>query len=263
MTTCKLNGGLGNQMFQIAAAYVHALNNNDTCAFDFNMQPVYQGNNSRTYRNNIFKKLLELPPNWKPDFIHKERTCEYQKLPYHKNMMLIGFFSGDKYIGSRRKDVLDLFLDEDIIGNMKHGFNGILKNSVSIHIRRGDYLRFTDVYIQLEFDYYKRALDIIKRKARIDNILVFSDDIDWCKKSLPLREAYFSDCLYDFGDMYLMSLCSHNIVANSSFSWWGSYLNRNPDKIIVAPEKWFKTDVPSPGRPDDAKHVFCDNWIKI
>lgn len=263
MITCVLNGGLGNQLFQVAAAYTLALDNNDVCAFDFTMNPVHQGHASQTYRNNIFKKLQDLPPKWIPQFAHKEQQVSHYKLPYHKNMRLIGFFSGDKYIGRHRQQVLDLFLDRERIDNLKRGFSGVLNNSVSLHVRRGDYLKFTDVYVQLGWDYYKKALDIIREKAQVDNILVFSDDIEWCMQHIQIKDVFFSCCLHDYCDMYLMSLCTHNIMANSSFSWWGSYLNENPNKIIVAPEKWFKTDGVSVGRPDNAEHVFCDNWIKI
>jgi hypothetical protein len=263
MISSKLNGGLGNVLFQIAAAYTLALNHNDTCAFDFSSSPVYQGNTYKTYRNNIFKKLKDLPAKWRPDCIYKEKGCLYRPIPYNKSLMLMGYFSGDKYIGNRRKEVLDLFLDRGILDNLKYGFNGILSNSVSLHIRRGDYLKFKDVYIQLGVDYYQRALEIIREKAQVDHVLVFSDDIGWCKDNIKMSNVYFSEFLPDFCDLFLMSLCSHNVMANSSFSWWGSYLNENPYKIIIAPEEWFIKEGQSLGRPENSEHAVCDNWIRI
>ena len=263
MISARLNGGLGNQMFQIATAYVLALNNNDTCAFDFNVFPMGQGNGAASYRNSIYKKLNDIPYMRHISNLYKETDYCYKPIPYSKDMLLIGSFSGEKYIGNRRREILDLFLDRDIVSNLKKGFGAILNNSVSLHVRRGDYLDIPDVYLQLDRSYYNKALRIIKSKTQVDNVLVFSDDIKWCKENLNIPNVYYSECMLDYGDMYLMSLCSHNIMANSSFSWWGSYLNRNPRKIVVAPEKWFVTEGVSLGRPNDAEHLFCTNWIKI
>jgi len=262
MISAKLIGGLGNQLFQIATTYVHALNHNDTCAFNLNVACAYQGNNPIAYKNNVYSKLAELPNGWKPQFIFKEQE-EFSKLPYRPDMMLEGYLSGERYIGDRRNDVVELFSNQPILDMLRRRHECYLDNSVSMHVRRGDYLKFSNVYILLGWDYYQKALNIIQEKAKVEHVLIFSDDIEWCREHIPIKNAIFIGGQKDYEDMYLMSLCSHNILANSSFSWWGSYLNINPDKIVVAPEIWFQVEGEVAGRPDNAEPLFCTNWIKI
>jgi hypothetical protein len=258
MITAKLNGGLGNQMFQVAVAYTMALDNNDQCAFDFNTVPVLQGQCPVFYRDNIFKKLNNINNGWKPRVIYKEITNEYTKIPYGCDMKLIGYFASEEYIKNRRAEILDLFIDKDIIKLLRDLFNDKLKNSVSLHVRRGDYLKFPEVYVILSQSYYELALNIIGGKYQINNILVFSDDIEWCKQNMNDSRMYFIEGYPDYIDMYLMSLCNHNITANSSFSWWGAYLNENKEKIVCAPKKWFNYN-----GPKSSSYLLCKDWLGI
>jgi hypothetical protein len=134
------------------------------------------------------------------------------------------------------------------------------RQSVSIHIRRGDYQLHPDIYGNVcTSNYYKSAL------AKFDNIkskllVFFSDDIEWVRREYCDRKyAVFVNWNlkeYAFIDMYLMSKCKHNIIANSTFSWWGAYLNPNPDKIVIAPQKWFNSTLPEP-------NIFPKEWIRI
>ena len=104
----------------------------------------------------------------------------------------------------------------------------------AIHVRRGDYLKFPHMHNSRTMDYYNKAMKIVKA----DTYLIFSDDIKWCKEQFVGDEYHFMDDR-DYIEMFLMSKCDHNIMCSSSFSWWGSYLNKNPNKIVVAPKKWF------------------------
>jgi hypothetical protein len=115
-----------------------------------------------------------------------------------------------------------------------------------MHIRRGDYVSLkisNELHGVLPLEYYYNAIELIKKQNPNITVFVFSDDIPWVKENLKLKDK----CVYvDFNsgensvfDMFLMSLCKHNIIANSSFSWWGAWLNQNKNKIIVAPENWF------------------------
>lgn len=256
MITARLNGGLGNQMFQVATTSVLAWDNHDACAFNFSLSPVYQGNVAKTYRHSIFRGLNELPAGWKPRVVYREPSYDYAPIPYARNMELIGYFSGEKYIQHHKQDIVRLFSAEGILSRLREQYGDILGNSVSLHVRRGDYFKFDDVYVILGHGYYDKAIKIIDALASIDNILVFSDDMEWCENNLNDPRMRFMRGNLDFIDLYLMSLCNHNIMANSSFSWWGSYLNINPDKIVVAPQKWFGSK-----GPRHAAHLFCDNWI--
>lgn len=258
MITSKLIGGLGNQMFIIATTYVLARDNGDDCAFDFSMKPIGQGNISQAYRNNIFKKLKELPPNWKPSSTYKEVGYDYSPIPFQRGMQLSGYFGSEKYFGHRKAEIINLFKEINLLKGIRNMFRGVLNNSVSLHVRRGDYLKFPEVYVLLTADYYNRAIAILDSEVRIDNILVISDDLRWCIRNLKDPRIIFVTGKPDYIDFYLQTLTNYCIMANSSFSWWGSYLNDNEGKIVIAPEIWFKGN-----NPPNAQHLFLDNWIKL
>jgi hypothetical protein len=252
MISCTFYGGLCNQMFQVATAHSLALDYGDECAFNFDNKVVYQGNPARTYRTSIFKKLKELPKNWKPEFTYKEKD-HYEPIPYHPNMVIDGYFSY-LYFHKHKNLILDLFKEKTVLSQIK----GQFKNSVSIHVRRGDYLRFPKVYIQMPVSYYLKALSLLDKQVQIDRIYVLSDDIKWCKQNFKDDRIEFIEGFPDYVDLYILSKCENNIMANSSFSWWGAYMNENPNKIIYAPDKWF-----GPKGPKEYECLFCEEFIRI
>ena len=137
-------------------------------------------------------------------------------------------------------------------------------NSISLHIRRGDYVikkRYQEVYAECTLDYYKRGVEEITKRYENPTLFIFSDDPDWVKANLKLDyESVYVDINSgekSYADMRLMSSCNHNVIANSSFSWWGAWLNNNPEKIVIAPEKWFKDD------SINQKDVIPESWIRI
>ena len=138
------------------------------------------------------------------------------------------------------------------------------KNSVSIHVRRGDYVsdEVTNSFhgiIGLEF--YKAAMKLIRKKIDSPVFFIFSDDIEWCQKNFKLRDGlnFVDEKWEDFYDLKLMSLCSHNIIANSTFSWWAAWLNSNSSKIIICPKKWFNNDL----KNNMSNNLIPHNWISI
>src|SRR5690606_26072631 len=119
--------------------------------------------------------------------------------------------------------------------------------SVSLHVRRGDYVQLQSAHNfhgVLPLTYYKRAILLLKEKLERFTIFVFSDDLDWVRSNLQAETpVVYVDYRSDdktATDLALMSLCKHNIIANSSFSWWGAWLNRNPGKQVIAPKPWFR-----------------------
>ena len=132
-------------------------------------------------------------------------------------------------------------------------------NSVSIHIRRGDYLNEPEWCVCTQ-DYYSRAIALIKSSENIDVLCVFSDDIQWCKDNL---KDFASDIEYvdwnkgkeSFRDMQLMTYCKHNIIANSTFSWWGAWLGNREGKKVIAPKVWCNKSI--------VNDPICDDWIRI
>ncbi|MGB6269589.1 MAG: alpha-1,2-fucosyltransferase, partial [Olleya sp.] len=133
-------------------------------------------------------------------------------------------------------------------------------NAVSIHIRRGDFLKH-DVHNTSKEDYYKEALSVIESKIEQPTYYLFSDDMDWVKANFKTKHKTvyvdFNDATTAFEDIKLMSNCKHNIIANSSFSWWSAWLNTNPNKIIIAPKQWFNGD------KYDYTDVVPKSWITI
>lgn len=134
-------------------------------------------------------------------------------------------------------------------------------NAVSIHIRRGDYLSNhwqNSIHVIRDISYYKSAVQLIEEKVAAPAYFIFSDDLQWVKQNLRL-----DNCTYvehntgknSFIDMYLMSMCKHNIIANSSFSWWGAWLNSNSSKIVIMPQKWMNNNA--------CEGIFPKEWIKL
>jgi hypothetical protein len=246
MLSAALLGGLSNQIFQIAAVQSLALDNNDECAFPFDRTIMGEGCHvARRYIKNIFREVKELPASWKPEFTYKEPyvnglpSLNYQPIPYRPNMQVIGYFPSEKYFLKNKKKIVTMFKDYNIIHSLLEDYSSILPNSVSVHVRRGDYRQNASFFVVQSKNYYTRALNYIDKKTQVEHILVFSDDIPWCKRNLADKRMIFIENQPDYKDIFLMSLCTHNIIANSGFSWWGAYFNENKDKIVCAPERWF------------------------
>lgn len=260
MITVSLVGCLGNQLYQIATVYALALDNNDECGFDFYYREEVglSGHGPSAYLGNIYKKLNHLPNGWSPAYTYSEPIpfCDYIPIPYHSNMLLKGYFGSEKHFGHRRNEILNLFKDKDSYATIKNDFT----NSVSLHVRRGDYINKPTVHPFLDIKYYIRAMEYIESKAHIDVIYLFCEDRDlgWCKDNFKDSRIVFTNGLPDYIHLYMMSLCNHNIIANSSFSAWGSWLNEHDDKIIISPKKWH-----GPGLEYTAISFYCKNWILI
>ena len=165
-----------------------------------------------------------------------------------KNEYLIGLFQSYKYFDDCRDAILQEFqFDKHLLSKSTIKMSERMKqcNSVSIHVRRGDYMN--GYYYNLlgkvcDLEYYQRAIMEIKKHVSNPKFFVFSDDKEYVVKHLLLEEAEYADLnmgVDSWQDMYLMSQCHHNIIANSTFSWWGAWLNTHHDKIVVAPPRWF------------------------
>ena len=174
-----------------------------------------------------------------------------------------GYWQNEGFFRHIREDVLASYsfpiLNDE--RNIKLAEKLTVRNSVSIHIRRGDYLK-NPIWCVCTPEYYKKSIEYIKSKDNIDLFCVFSDDIQWCKENLQEMAGNVEMAFVDwnigqqsFCDMHLMTYCKHNIIANSSFSWWGAWLGQREGKIVVAPKVWCnKTIVNDP---------ICDSWIRV
>jgi len=268
MIIVKLQGGLGNQMFQYAAGKSLALKNKTNFKLDLS---DYIDNEERSYRlkffnieeslatekeinsyKNIWNKLINKFRHWHERSVitHNSYGFESDLLKVGGNAYLDGYWQNEKYFSNYAVPIKkDFTLKSDLSKNAKMLLNKINNcDSVSLHIRRGDYLtnkKFNQIYKNLDINYYLSAIKRINASHSESIFLIFTDDGEWAKKlSLPCTTILVSDYkLEDYEELYLMSQCKHNIIANSTFSWWGAWLNKNQGKIVVAPKKWYKTQI--------------------
>ena len=239
MVSCELMGGLGNQMFQIAATIDLAIENNDIYCFDFKSHDIInQGFKAVRYIDNVYHKL---PNNICGDFdyVYKEDNFRFNRIDYRNNMKLIGYFQSEKYFINNKNVIIDLFKNETILNKLYDLYGDLLNDSVSLHFRRGDYIKYQHTHPIQDLAYYSEAIKYLEENTKIKNIFIFSDEIEYSKKIDLEYNLIFVEGLHDYEQLYLMSMCKHNIIANSSFSWWGSYLNENKNKIVISPKNWF------------------------
>ncbi len=261
MIISEIMGGLGNQLFQYAAARTVAMNNNSILKLDLSW---YNNSNSRPYLLNAFntspieasineikhlkeitiKKLLQkfILKNNNYKYIDKSTGFDKKFEFIQNNTYMSGYYQSEKYFTSIEHIIRKEFCLKKPISTR---YNDVVSkiqthNSISLHIRRGDYHAINNI---LSLNYYYSAIEIMGNLLNKQLLLIaFSDDIDWAKKNLFVNyPIIFIDGGNDFDsyeEMYLMSICKHNIIANSSFSWWGAWLNNNPQKIVIAPATW-------------------------
>jgi hypothetical protein len=290
MIIAKLMGGLGNQMFQYAIGKNLALKNKTILFLDISHLKHKCDAEANNFTNrNFYLNYLNIDANLASDklinrvynkrkgisrFFYKDYKLvkeirnEFNKsiLDNGNNIILEGYWQSDKYFSEINHIIKNEFVVKTpLIGANKDIYESICKTlSVSIHIRRGDYVMnplFSEVIGALPVEYYQNAVEYFERSILDPIFYVFSDDINWAKRNLTfIKKKYFVDQNKEetcYEDLRLMSACKHNIIANSSFSWWASYLNKNGQKIVIAPEKWFNN-------PDLCnKNMIPETWIRV
>jgi hypothetical protein len=189
-----------------------------------------------------------------------EGGFHYTPIPkINGNIKLVGHFQSEKYFIEHRDKILELFeIDNTTKTYLSEKYGDIInQDTCSIHIRRGDYLGLPNYHPTQSIEYYKESIQIIGEEK---HFLVFSDDIEWCKENFGflINKTFISDNK-DYEDLYLMSMCKNNIIANSTFSWWGAWLNNNENKQVIIPSKWFGVSNSHLNTND----LYCDKWIKL
>lgn len=222
---------LGNNLFQLAAAL--SLSSEITICVPLDNE--YQA--TLKFSDTFFRGFPIL--NYVPDGIpvYEEPFYHYNRIPYIAGTDLIikGYFQSYKYF-DRTKVLNQLSIDEKTFAFIQLNYPEILNERfTSIHVRRGDYMKMLFKHPFSGLEYYQKAIDLIGRN---ENFIVVSDDIVWCRKYLKLNKVIFVENTSPIIDLYIQSFCGNNIISNSSFSWWGAYLNKNGGKV-VAPRLWF------------------------
>ncbi|MBL4708757.1 MAG: alpha-1,2-fucosyltransferase [Flavobacteriales bacterium] len=288
MIISRISGGLGNQMFQYAIAKSMAKKNNDISKLDvffypkqtlrkhelnkFNIEEDIASkkecNNLRASEGFIFKVKNKLGLNIsRPKFYTYEyNITSFDKEVFDKNgdIYLDGFWQNENYFKSIREEIINDFTPKDRISDEVNRYLQDIKsvNSVSLHIRRGDYLadkHTNSVHGVSGLDYYKNATEYISTKIENPIFYIFSDDITWCKENFTFlqNKIFIDDTKSAIDDLELMKKCKHNIIANSTFSWWGAWLNQNDKKIVIAPKVWFIDE------KWQNLSITLNDWIKI
>lgn len=255
MITNKLMGGLGNYMFQIATAYATALRDGKKYVCDTSNM-IIPHKNYNHYLPNLFKKIEFESIEYNIDQ-YVEIGFNFSEIPKtNSSLRIVGYFQSEKYFKEYREYIIELFDVDSIYSTPKlQTYSNLLTNNTcSIHVRRNDYLALQNYHVVQPIEYYENAVNIVGLDK---TYLIFSDDIPWCKENLSfIKNKILIENNLDYEDMCLMSKCSNNIIANSSFSWWGTWLNTNPDKIVVAPKKWFGVKNLHLNTSD----LYCSNW---
>jgi hypothetical protein len=290
MIVVKLIGGLGNQMFQYAIARSLADRYNVVLKLDLSGYEQYAlrhyelgGFNIRaeiadrpdmdffkvnTQQRSVLQRIKTYLPFSRRGSVFREAAFVFDErvLSIKPPVYLDGYWQTERYFihnseALRRDFTLRQRLDErngEMLAQIKE------TNAVSLHIRRGDYLsdsRTNDFHGVCSLEYYHAAIHIIAKRVENPHIFIFTDDHEWAKNNLDFK---YPSTLVDVNsgdqgilDMMLMCHCKHHIIANSSFSWWGAWLNPSPEKIVIAPKSWFRN------APHDTSDLLPKAWITL
>lgn len=231
----RLMGGLGNQLFQAAFIYSYGKKYNKEFGY-YNIDPNQHSNID--YTKTVFPFLKKINLNKNHWIFREPHALTYNNLSNVSNECLFdGYFQCPKYFEAYRDDLIQLFQFTTLPFEIKD-------NSIFIHVRRGDYLKGPCINIHhLGLDqYYLKCIEFIRKINSEIHFYIVSDDINYCKTLFKnIDNITFVDNLNELETMTLMKSCKYGgICSNSSFSWWGSYLNNSPNKICIFPNNWFK-----------------------
>lgn len=275
MITCKLAGGLGNQLFIIFACLSYSILHKQICFFEDTPNTI--GITSRnTYWKTFFNKLIPylLKTEFFPklDVIVKENNY-FINLPKDKHILLYGYFQSNKYFKMNYSSIIEILDIENkkktLLKENKFYSQKMIDKCISIHFRIGDYIDKQDYHNILSIEYYKKALEHILMKINYNPIFLYFcevQDINQVNEIILSLKTDFPKCIFqkiddsflDWEQLLLMSCCKHNIIANSTFSWWGAYFNSYSEKIVCYPSQWF-----GPKNTYCIDGLFPSDWNKI
>ena len=280
MITAEILGGLGNQLFEYAHDLALSIKLNQELYFDLTFFDKYHRSDELqnihiNYKLNKFNINIKIAKQddidrlkrklIKPDIIRwslkklgtsgfysnsnhfDELWCkrnDISNLKNKKDFYFSGYFGNQKYFSEIEDIIRQEFTLKESFNSDNEKFLSLIKdsNSISIHIRRGDYIN-NNYFAELHLDYYREAINYMESCYPDSTYFIFSDDMTWVKENLKLDVETIivdiNDSETDYMELMLMAACQHNIIANSTFSWWGAWLNNNPKKIVIAPKIWY------------------------
>ena len=241
MISFKELGSLGrrrNMYFQAATTIALAKRNNDDYIF-----PICELIGTTNIPIEKFTNIINYSKSYQEPYFH------YKEIPYSPNMNLGGsYFQSYKYFEDYKQEIINLFMPIPHF-NREEGLCGI-------HCRRGDYVKLQNFHPLQTMHYYQKAMEL----SGCSKFLIFSDDINWCKQNFKGNQFDFAEGNSEVSDLALMAKkCSDIIIANSSFSWWGAYLNQNLNKKVFYPSNWFGPNLAH----HNTKDLCPPEWIKL
>lgn len=274
MIVVHLLGGLGNQLFQYSLGRKLSIIKNTT--LKLNIRDFSTFYKLHKYSLNHFNIKEEFATNDEINYLISNTSplfFEPNDLTFNENVFnipenyyLSGYWQCEKYF----KDIESILMKDFTIKNEISGKNKEISNlilntiSISMHIRRTDFVTNKQVNQLLgtcSIEYYLKSMDIMAKKFNDPYFFIFSDDLKWVKKNIPIKYSYtyvdHNNADTNYEDLRLMSLCNHNITANSSFSWWGAYLNKNKEKIVISPKVWWG------GSVFNDKDIVPNTWLRV
>lgn len=240
MITCFLQGGLGNQMFQISNVISESRKYGMEYKFMSQAYTPMQAFQPSKYANNIFRNI----------------DLSMTEDEYANSLVLNGYFQSVEYFKEVESDIKKIFSpSSDFFNKIYQSYPDLSCNgTLSIHIRRGDYLTISDILPVVDISYINKAIEIIGDYSKV---FVFSDDKNWAKENFNNNNFTVVEDLEDYEELWMMSLCMNNIISNSTFSWWGSFLNRNVSKKVIAPSLWTGPKGPN------MDEIYLDSFVKV
>lgn len=298
MIVLRLRGGLGNQLFQFAAAKSLAEHHQSELKLDlyyyskhpyrkfeldkFNLELQYAtrkevhnftGSNPIQRYLNKRENYLQCPAIFAQPHYHF--YPDFFSLPHP--LYLSGYFQSEKYFKPLRDKLVQWYTPRTPLDtvNVKMAEAMSAAESVGVHVRKGDYVasQYTSFFGSLSKEYYTSAIQQVQNNISNPVFFILSDDVSWCKSNLnfPDSSVYVDHNMGEdsYKDLILMSHCRHNIIANSSFSWWGAWLNQNTSKVVIAPKQWFRKDYFDgknpvyPVRQYNTNDLIPEGWIQL
>lgn len=277
MIYIQLMGGLGNQLFQIFSGIAYALKHNIPFKIINYKHDKVSPLDNTSLRPTYFKNFLQNLSQYTCDNInipiYNEPQITYNEIPYiSEDFKLNGYFQSSKYFYSYKQDIIKLIDYSKYKQAVINKFPLITRSkTIALHFRIGDYAKIPLYHLILPISYYIQSLTLIQsmHKNNTYNVIYFYEKqdretinthISQLKHIFPnMTFSEAPDNFVDWEEMLLMSCCNHTIIANSTFSWWGAYLNENADKIICYPNRWFGPE----SHIIINKDMCPDNWHKI
>lgn len=282
MVIVRFKGGLGNQLFQYGlyrnlellgkdvradiSDYEENRDSRDFLLRDIGIKLDYaNANDTEKYRGklNSIIEIVRRKYGLRKSYFGEKEDIFDKKIFLLDNIYLDGYWQNELYFkeieSEIREELINLLYQNDSVKktDLKNRIES--ENSIAVHIRRGDYIKKNSIYTNLsKSDYYDKAIDYIRNKIENPIIYLFSDDTEWVKqkfkgKEFAIVEDYEGKSEQE--DLILMSKCKHNIIANSSYSWWAAWINCNNEKIVIAPKEWFSINKKT--------NIVCSSWLTI